>query len=142
MHPITEQLKRHYAQSFHVYGATARGVDWRGEADLELRYRKMLEVIPDDSTAAAPTLLDVGCGFGGLLEYAEDRGIAIDYTGIDVVPEMIDHARRVRPGAEFYCQDVCGWSTDRKFDFVVCNGILTQKLTASIREMDLFAQSL
>lgn len=142
MHPITEQLKQHYARTFRAYGATARGVDWRGDADLELRYGKMLDVIPSDVSGAAPTLLDVGCGFGGLLDYAESRGIAIEYTGLDVVPEMIEHARLARPSAEFYCEDVFAWNAGRTFDFVVCNGILTQKLTASIREMDRFAQSL
>jgi 2-polyprenyl-3-methyl-5-hydroxy-6-metoxy-1,4-benzoquinol methylase len=142
MHPITEQLKQHYAQTFRDYGATALGVDWRSDADLEMRYRKMMNVIPSGADVAAPTLLDVGCGFGGLLDYADGHGIAIEYTGIDVVPEMIEHARRSRPAAEFYCEDVFALSSERRYDYVVCNGILTQKLTASIREMDLYAQSL
>jgi 2-polyprenyl-3-methyl-5-hydroxy-6-metoxy-1,4-benzoquinol methylase len=142
MHPITEQLKLHYAQSFRDHGATAKGVDWRAEADLEMRYRKMLDVILAAPTTSAPTLLDVGCGFGGLLNYAEDHGVAIEYTGIDVVSEMIEHAREVRPAAAFFCEDVFAWGDERQYDYVVCNGILTQKLTASIREMDRYAQSL
>jgi SAM-dependent methyltransferase len=41
------------------------------------------------------TVLDVGCGPGHLTEHL--RSLDVDATGIDVVPEFIDHARAAYP---------------------------------------------
>jgi SAM-dependent methyltransferase len=142
MDPITRELKEHYTETFRRHGASSLGVDWRAKNDLELRYQKMLAVIPADGLGGRPTLLDVGCGFGGLYNFALRQGIDLAYTGIDVVPEMIQHAAGVLPSGAFLCADVFDYQPRQPFDFVVCNGILTQKLTTSIREMDRFAQSL
>lgn len=145
--PITAALKDHYSETFAKHGATARGVDWGRDADLALRYDKMLSVIElstesENGNAHTVSLLDVGCGYGGLFEHARQRGIAIDYTGIDVVPEMIEYARENITKARFACLDVFDVAFSERFDYVVCNGILTQKLTTSIREMDVYAQEM
>ncbi|MEX5721407.1 class I SAM-dependent methyltransferase [Geodermatophilus maliterrae] len=138
---MTRELRDHYAETFRRHGPSPLGVDWRGLPDLELRYRKMLEVIPA-GRRHRPTVLDVGCGFGGLYAYALDQGLDLRYTGIDVVPEMITHARATLPSGEFRCEDVFELPPGSRYDYVVCNGILTQKLTTSTRDMDRHAQRL
>jgi SAM-dependent methyltransferase len=142
MDPITRELKEHYTETFRRHGASSQGIDWRAEADLDLRYDKMLAVVPPDARGSRPTLLDVGCGYGGLYRHAQDRGLDLRYTGVDVVPEMIEHAAATLPAGRFHCEDVFDFEPEATFDFVVCNGILTQKRSASIREMDRFAQRL
>jgi SAM-dependent methyltransferase len=147
MDPITAALKDHYSGTFAEHGATARGVDWGRDADLALRYDKMLSVIEpssgsDNGSSHGISLLDVGCGYGGLFGHARKRDVAIDYTGIDVVPQMIEHAKETFPTARFACRDVFDDALSERFDYVVCNGILTQKLTTSIREMDVYAQEM
>lgn len=138
---ITSRLGRHYQACFRAHGATARGVDWRDQETAEVRYERMLAVI-DPQAAGTPSLLDVGCGYGGLLDYARGRRRAIDYTGIDVVAEMIADAGGRFPDARFVCGDVMTEYAGPSFDYVVCNGVLTQKLDASIREMDAHANRL
>jgi SAM-dependent methyltransferase len=44
-------------------------------------------------------VLDLGCGPGHLTEYL--RSLAADVTGIDLVPEFLEHARRTYPAATF-----------------------------------------
>lgn len=139
---IIEAYRRHYADSFARHGASSRGVDWGEQPDVDIRYGKMLEVIEAGGAAARPSILDVGCGFGGLLDYAERRGLQLDYTGIDLVPEMIEHARNAHPSARFTVGDVFSMSERQDFDYVVCNGILTLKLEASILDMDRFSRQL
>src|SRR4051812_43985480 len=40
---ITEQFRRHYAETFETYGASPRGIDWRdGQDGVDYRYAKML----------------------------------------------------------------------------------------------------
>lgn len=139
MDEISERLRRHYAGTFAAHGATSAGVDWgRHEDRVRLRYDKMLAAV-SHAGGKRPSVLDVGCGYGGLLAHARERGLDLDYTGIDVVGEMVEHARREFPDAEFLHGDVLGMTLDRRYDHVVCNGILTQKLDVSMAEMDAYA---
>ena len=141
MESVSKRLKEHYEKTFSEFGASSRGVDWGKDEDLVLRYENMLSVIKKESDTSA-SILDVGCGYGGLLDYAVDRGSELNYTGIDVAENMIDHAKNHHENGVFYLGDVLHHPFDQRFDYVVCNGILTQKLATTIREMDQFANAL
>ncbi len=140
---VSNELKEHYAKKFKEFGATPKGVDWGKEEDMLMRFEKMVNIIDHHGSenSAVPSLLDVGCGYAGLLTYAIEKNISIDYTGIDVVKEMIDYSKNHFSKGRFFCKDVLEF-TDEKFDYVVCNGILTQKLNVSIKEMDVFAKQI
>lgn len=141
-HLVSERLKRHYEETFAKHGATSKGVDWGADQDVFLRYDKMLAVAEGELLNGATSLLDVGCGYGGLLAYLQHKGSALKYKGIDVAENMIDYARQKFPAHEFKVADVLNISSTQQFDYVVCNGILTQKLSTSIPEMDQFANAL
>lgn len=148
MNQITQRMKEHYESTFKQYGANFQGVDWGGGDDeglkrLDLRYQKMLEVI--DGVDIIPdkiSVLDVGCGYGGLYEYALKQEYTLDYTGIDVCDNMIQYAADKHPECSFICKDALEYMSNQKYTFVICNGILTQKLGASILEMDEYARKL
>lgn len=137
---ITSEFKEHYTKKFEEFGDSPRGVDWNKEKDLLIRYEKMLAIKPIDKNNIS--ILDVGCGYGGLYSFACKKQFSLKYTGIDVVKEMISYAKRKYPKVEFHCIDVFKYNPKRKFDYVICNGILTQKLSASIIKMDEFAKQL
>jgi SAM-dependent methyltransferase len=138
--PISEALGRHYAGTFDRHGATSAGVDWGTDVSrAELRYDKMLAVLGRETKAS---LLDVGCGYGGLLTHARSKGVTLDYTGIDVAANMIDWAKANTPGSRFIQGDVLAHDFGGTFDYVVCNGILTQKLDTPGQEMDRYAAKL
>lgn len=141
MDPVSEALGRHYAEKFSQHGPSSEGVDWGpDEAKAALRYEKMLGVVA--GVAGRPSLLDVGCGYGGLLGYAAGRGVGLDYTGIDVARNMVEWAAANSPAGRFLHGDVLEHEFGAKFDYVVCNGILTQKLEVSGLQMDRFAARL
>ncbi|MEZ5618807.1 MAG: class I SAM-dependent methyltransferase [Rhodocyclaceae bacterium] len=145
MDKLTALFKSHHAELFQTHGATPRGVDWNDEAEMLYRYEKMLGVFNKDFLGLQdmPTLLDVGCGWGGLLKYAMEHERSFDYTGIDVVEEMISYCKRTYDNAVFQVADVFALDPEsEQYDFVVCNAILTQRLTASITEMDEFSKRL
>jgi len=141
---ITDELHNHYKNRFEEFGPTSKGVDWGKEEDVALRYAQMLKVILPDSNRNSETvsLLDIGCGYGGLYLYAKEKGLALNYTGIDVAENMISYAKGRFPDAEFICQNIFEFNPNDEFDYVVCNGILTQKLSASILDMDKFSNEL
>jgi SAM-dependent methyltransferase len=140
---ISQALEKHYSATFAQHGATSRGVDWGPEAQCALRYTKMLEVIPPSERIQEETfeLLDVGCGFGGLLGHATQDGLRLNYTGVDVSLSLVDKGRELYPNAQWLHGDVLHLPETRKFDYVVCNGILTQKLQASHLEMNAYAHA-
>lgn len=144
MDEITRILRDHYARTFAVHGATAKGVDWNDESEVLVRYDKMLAVLQKDfaSVPSPPSLLDVGCGWGGLLRRANALDIALRYTGIDVVEAMIEHGKREFAFAEFLHGDVFELPPGEAYDFVVCNAILTQKLSVSIPRMERYLKDL
>lgn len=131
-------LRDHYAGSFSKHGCTSQGVDWGPHEDRALlRHQKTLEVIKSMQCS----LLDVGCGYGALLDITKQAGFA--YTGIDIVSEMTAKGRERHPQATFIDGDFLTYPfAEKSFDYVICNGILTQKLTASIAEMDAFTKKI
>lgn len=142
MDPVTARLRHHYGSAFQAHGATSLGVDWGNDVSrLELRYEKMLAVCAG-AHETPPSMLDAGCGYGGLLAYAERTRRPLDYTGIEVCREMIDAARGTHPKARFLEGDVLELDHGSQYDYVVCNGILTQKLETPGSEMDVYAARL
>jgi SAM-dependent methyltransferase len=141
MHEISRHLQEHYRQTFLAHGPTSKGVDW-GDKEWAaiLRQHKMLEIIREPIKDRV-SLLDVGCGYGALVDLIERLELPIDYTGIDIVGEMIASARAVHPDSCFINGDIMEHSFGT-FDYVVCNGILTQKLNASTLTMNNYAQQL
>ncbi|MBM4021134.1 MAG: class I SAM-dependent methyltransferase [Planctomycetes bacterium] len=138
---VTQLLHDHYRATFLAHGATSQGVDWgpREEA-ARLRQDVMLAVV--DGCRSGGTLLDVGCGYGALADRIVERGLDLDYVGIDVVAEMVAEARRRHPGRRFIHGDFLSLADPGGFDYVVCNGILTQKLAATTLEMNAHARRL
>lgn len=131
-----EETKKYYEEHIKKYGRTPQGLDWGDkctEEQLNLRYQNMLNVIKASSsfTGGIPSLLDVGCGFCGLKEYAEKKGIKIRYYGIDLY--NLDKKDYVFVG------DFLEHKFNEDFDFVVCNGILTATMGNSLKEFDKLA---
>jgi SAM-dependent methyltransferase len=138
--PITTLLRNHYRRTFLTHGANSRGVDWgENEGNARLRQEMMLKVLRPGHERGS--ILDVGCGYGALAGVIKERGLALAYRGIDVVREMVDEGRRRHPDCDFMQGDVLDIEVD-SHDYVVCNGILTQKLGASTLEMNRYAQRL
>jgi SAM-dependent methyltransferase len=143
---ISRKLGVHYAQKFAKFGATPQGVDWGPNSeDHRLRLDRMLAVLEYgvfSDGALKPTILDVGCGYGSLLDMIQERRLPLKYCGIDMCVPMIEEARSRHESSEWLAGDVLELEGERRFDYVVCNGILTQKLEVSFKAMDRYLQIL
>jgi SAM-dependent methyltransferase len=121
---ILEAVERYYSGRFAEHGATARGVDWNSSESQEVRFAQLARACP----AGRPfTLLDYGCGYGALLPYLRERGFAVDYTGFDLSPSMLEHGRERfagEPGVRF----VGPGDTVEAADVVVASGIFNVRL--------------
>lgn len=141
---ISNLMKKHYQKTFKLHGANSLGVDWgQDTSKTKLRYRKMMEVLENAEANKVHSILDVGCGYGGLYQYITQKNLKVDYTGIDLASNMIDWAKKKNKNAifiegNFLDHDFAG----KMYDYVICNGILTQKLKSSMLDMDRYAKSI
>jgi SAM-dependent methyltransferase len=126
----------HYESCLRIYGDQHLGVDWSSARDADTRYRVMLDLIPTPR-ASRVSLLDFGCGASHLLDFIVRKGIdSIDYTGLDLSPEFIALSRRKYPAVAYHCVDVLeDASALPSFDYVVMNGVFTEKRELGQEEM-------
>lgn len=141
MNEISKSLRNHYSSCFNEHGPTSMGVDWgQNQSAADIRTRKILEILKHAKPGSS--LLDVGCGYGALVDHIPSN-LDISYYGIDVAPNMIEYAENNYGNfGTFYCNDFLDWEPNRRFDYIVCNGILTQKLEASHLNMLNYSQKL
>lgn len=77
-------------------------------------------------TTPRPSLLDLGCGPGLLLDHlrASGRDRMVSYTGIDTSQALLEPAARLWPEARFFHRDILETPfSDRSFDYVLVNGL-------------------
>ncbi len=127
-------LLQHYEACFAAHGDTAKGVDWPDAESARTRYRIMAEVARD---APDFDVLDLGCGAGHFLCYLREhyRG-QFRYQGLDLSLTFTDFCRRKFPNASFTCGDILQRGvTIPSCDFVVMNGLFTERCSLSYGEM-------
>jgi len=137
------EIVAHYEECLERYGDTHLGVDWPRPEHVDIRYRVMLEVIRD--TSSKVSLLDFGCGASHLYEYIQrNRLTYIEYAGLDISEKFIALCREKFPSIRYYCMDILtAGDSLPDFDYVVMNGVFTEKRSLSYSEMlDYFCQVL
>ena len=138
------KIVEHYENCLAQYGDTHRGVDWPDENDANKRYRVMLEVIRRESDDSVVSLLDFGCGASHLLGYILRHAIKnIRYSGLDLSQKFVELSRQKFPQIEYYQADVIETpQTVPTFDYILMNGVLTEKRNLSFEEMWRYSQKL
>jgi SAM-dependent methyltransferase len=139
-----QSLIEHYEGCLERHGDSHLGVDWPNPRDAETRYRVMLDVMGDDAQAPDVSLLDFGCGAAHLWQYMAEQGRAkVRYVGLDASPKFVELSRSKFPQLEFHCIDALGDSAPLpEADYIVMNGVLTEKRGLSFDAMWDYAQRL
>ena len=136
-----QDLVAHYESCLAKYGDCHKGVDWPNQADADTRYQIMLEVIPGGE---ACSLLDFGCGTAQMASFLHDRApkyAQVQYSGLDISAKFIDVCRVKYPAIDFWQVDILEDADALpEFDYIVMNGVFTEKLSLSFEEMELFFQ--
>lgn len=100
-----------------------------GWESREAQYARFA-ALKDNVDMQGMKLLDVGCGLGNLMEYLTQEGVRVNYTGVDILPEMIERARKKGLNCEFICADVFNDDSFKpdSFDVVYASGIFNLNL--------------
>ena len=127
-------LDRHGTDQPHL------AVDWPNAKDADSRYEKMLEIVPVTDPC---TLLDFGCGLSGLKTHLDRTNRDyINYTGLDISKKFVDESQKLFPRVEYLHCDILKHRVERQWDWVICNGVLTEKRELSFGEMWSYARDL
>lgn len=143
--PSTE-IVEHYEGCLERHGDSHLGVDWPKASDVDKRYAVMLDVVRKTNPSDTPsTLLDFGCGASHLYEYMQRRGMRhLAYSGLDLSAKFVALCRSKFPTIDYYCVDIL--TEDKaslpRFDYVVMNGVLTEKRGVPFEEMMEYSKEL
>jgi len=121
-----DKIKNHYNPRLGKFQETHEILDWENREAQIARF----EVLINHVDLSGRSVLDVGCGCGDLFGLLSERGINVEYTGVDILPGMIEKAQSLHHGGRFICGDLFGSDnlcTDR-FDVVFTSGIFNLNL--------------
>lgn len=125
----------HYEACLARHGDSHLGVDWPNKQDAVKRYAVMLDMI--EIHRAEATLLDFGCGASHLYDFLQQSGRSgITYHGLDASPAFYELSRNKYPENTYYCLDVIADPEKlAEFDYVIMNGVFTEKCDLEFHEM-------
>ena len=107
-----------YRDMFHKHGDSPEATGMSEEGH-RFRFRKLMEI----ADLRNRRVLDLGCGIGAFYPYLLEQFGQVDYTGIDIVPDTIEHAAKKYPNARFLCRDLLTEGLDERFDYVLINTV-------------------
>ncbi|GAV21222.1 methyltransferase domain protein [Mariprofundus micogutta] len=119
-----EMIERH-RDSVSYFGYSSEALYWESRGGQKIRFEALAEIgiRPWDS------LLDVGCGFGDLYSWLNGKGLPVDYTGIDLSPDILAKGLEMNPGLKLLQGEVFDfdWAPE-SFDWIVLSGTLNWDL--------------
>jgi len=117
----TELIKEYYEHRIKNGKEDYQIVGWESPEAQKARFDVLVRNIP----FKGKKILDVGCGVGSLLGYLQSENAAGEYTGIDILPGMIEEARKRHPGARFIIGDVLSEKIfpSLSFDIIISSGL-------------------
>lgn len=115
---IASQIDVYRAQ-FLEYGDTPDGTFNQSELIQNIRFSNLLKPLLLENSS----LHDVGCGICDLYEYLSRRNESLDYSGTEIVPEMVDLARAKYPELTISMRDILAKNTIDRYDYVVQSGV-------------------
>ena len=123
---IQEHVRLYYTSKVTAHGPTPQGVDWNSREGQVERFEQLLKLCDRGS---AYSLIDLGCGYGALLDHLRAVGDSVLYRGLDISEAMISEARAHHPD-EPPATFAVGATIDQPADYVVASGIFNVKQKA------------
>jgi hypothetical protein len=109
-----------YQKSFLEHGDTPKGTNQNDRDTQNVRFQKLLKNILDIHKAKF-TIHDFGSGLCDLHKYMLDNNIEHEYSGTEIVPEMVETSQKKYPGIKVYNRDIFNDKMTDTYDFnVVC----------------------
>ena len=96
---LLNEQKDIYRKNFLEHGDTPEGVFWNNLETQHLRFNRLLK---NFGLTSPFSIHDIGCGTCNLHEYLQQNNIKHDYHGTEIVPEMVETAKKKFPGIKVF----------------------------------------
>ena len=125
---IKEYIDR-YTGRYNEFGVSPETLGWGKNGKQAIRFTVLSEYALSENAS----VLDVGCGFGDLYKFMKDAGWDSNYHGIDIVPVLLDEAKKLYPEIKLENKDI---SKDfvESADYVIASGIFNAALSEEPNE--------
>jgi len=127
----------YYSEKITQFGATPQGVDWNSEDSQTKRFEQLCKII--DIRNKAYSINDLGCGYGALLAYLQDKHASCSYLGVDISHEMISIAEQ-RYAEYHQTRFICSSKPDQIADYGIASGIFNVRLGRNDAEWSQYLQ--
>jgi hypothetical protein len=118
---IIEDQIRIYKDNFLQNADSSLGTFQNDRATQYMRFdhivKPFLEILNEKTS-----FHDFGCGSCDMYNYLNMKNIKVDYSGTEVIQEMIDYAEKKYPGIRLFKRDVLKEEVTDKYDIVVFSG--------------------
>lgn len=120
-----ERIIKRHKHSIWMHGHSPLALYWENREVQELRF----EVLVGCGVKTGDSVLDIGCGFADLYHYMQSKGIEVDYTGIDLSPDMIEAAKSKAPTLKLFQGDLLSFNPPKQsYDWGLLSGALNEPL--------------
>jgi len=114
-----------HRDSLTRFGCHPHALYWSGQEIQEIRFR----ILADIGIRAGDSVLDVGCGFGDFHRWSKKNSCPLQYTGIDLSPDLLQKAQQLHPDDQFLAGDLFDMPfSAQSFDWVILSGALNEQL--------------
>src|SRR6266849_3227319 len=122
-----ELMVSDYRGRFQKYGDAPESVGMSSEGQ-RFRFQKLMEI----GDLRKRRILDLGCGIGDFYPLLVEKFGELDYTGIDLVREMVDFAAKKYPRARFLCRDLFADDLAETLDYVFISTVFNYAMSGKI----------
>lgn len=113
-------IQKRYNERLSTYGPGIQALASGTHERRSIRF----SVLSDIGIEEGCSVLDVGCGFADFFSYLKSCGVNVAYTGIDIVPELIESAKKINPSIDIQVRDLQEHGfPDGSFDYVVSSQV-------------------
>lgn len=99
---VDDRLNKRYSDRLEKFGSDPRTLGWDTRAHQIKRFSAANRFIPKSATS----IVDIGCGLADFYEYLDHKNRKIDYTGVDINPDLLHECKHRYPNNHFYCTNI------------------------------------
>jgi hypothetical protein len=111
-----------YGKNFKTHGPTPEGIYWNDTETQYLRFEHILNNIAPFISCSS--IHDVGSGICDLHNYLLWQNIQHEYSGTEIVQEMIDYSLDKFPYIKLFNRNILTVGSDESYDYLVLSGTM------------------
>ena len=117
-----EKIISRYSDRLKEHGVSSKTLGWDKNRH-NLRYHILLS----NWSFKGDNVLDFGCGFADMYSYISTKKMNLEYSGVDINPDLINEGKKLYPKLDLKADDFLQ-NNDEEYDYILSSGVHNFKL--------------